>query len=117
MFELMHQPVQTRQTPYGDHPQRNGNSDHNRTAEDIGYLHLAVVGKGEREVWIEKQTGGERTGRGGHQWRKEFIPERHVVIAGKRLRENQRGRDRRAEERANGASRCQNRPVQGPDAG
>ena len=55
MFELMHQPVQTRQTPYGDHPQRNGNSDHNRTAEDIGYLHLAVVGKGEREVWIENR--------------------------------------------------------------
>jgi hypothetical protein len=44
MFESVHQPVQAWKTPYRDHAQRNGDGHDDGTAENIGYLHLAVVG-------------------------------------------------------------------------
>jgi hypothetical protein len=46
----MHQPVQAWKTPYRHHAQRNGDGDDDGTAENIGDLHLAVVGR-ESEKW------------------------------------------------------------------
>ena len=66
---------------------------------------------------MEKQTGRERTSRSGHQRRKEFIPERDVVIAGKRLRKNKGGGNGRAEKRPDGACRGEDGPVQRTDPG
>ena len=116
MFELMHQPMQARKTPYRDHAQRNGDGDHNCAAENVRDLHLAIVGEREREVGMEKQAGGQRTGSGGHQRREEFVPERDVIVTAQRLGEDQRSGDGGAEQCADGACRGQDRPVQRVDA-
>jgi len=47
MLQPVHQAMQARETPHRDHPQRNGDRDDDGTAENIGELHLAVVGDGE----------------------------------------------------------------------
>ncbi len=113
MFELMPS-RQTRQTPYGDHPQRNGNSDHNRTAEDIGCLHLAV-GEGRARSVDEKQTGGERTGRSGHPVAQKSLSQSGTSLLLESVCEkNQRGRDRAYRRARQWCSRCQNRSVRAP---
>lgn len=58
MLQPVHQAMQARETPHRDHPQRNGDRDDDGTAENIGELHLAVVGM-ERKMGMEKQAGGE----------------------------------------------------------
>ena len=66
---------------------------------------------------MEKQAGRQRPGGGGHQRGEEFIPERNIIIAAERLRKYQRGGNRRAEKRPDGACGGENGPVQRAYAG
>jgi isocitrate lyase len=66
---------------------------------------------------MEKQAGRQRPGGCGHQWGKELVPQRDVVIAAERLRKDQCGSDGRAEKRPDGACGGENGPVQRANAG
>ena len=116
MLQPVHQAMQARKTPYRDHPQCNGYRDDDGTAENIGELHLTVVGDGQRKMRMEKQAGGERPGSGGHQRREEFVPQRHLIVPAQGLGKDKRGGYRRAKQRPDGAGGGQNRPVQRANA-
>ena len=65
---------------------------------------------------MEKQAGREGPCCGGHQWRKEFIPQRHIIVAAERLRKDERSRYWGTKQCPDGTGGSQNRPVQRANA-
>ena len=99
----MHQRVQARQTPDGDHTDSDSDQGDDHAADDIDEVHLAIVRDRQREVGVEKQPGRQRARGGGKHRGKQTIPQRRLVAAVQGLRKNQRGGHRGAEEGADGA--------------
>lgn len=107
----MEQAVNVREAPQRHHAERDGDQRHDGAAEDVRQPSYIVGVELQGEIGHEEHLGGDRAGGGGNQRGEQPIPQRRFVIARQGLREDQRGGDRRAEHRADGARSRQDDPV------